>query len=186
MSDNLNSHRIQLTQGQSALVSSEDYEAVAANKWHAVLCQRRWYARRSLKVAGKMKVIYMHRQIMGLGGDKEIVDHINGDGLNNTRQNLRITTYSQNNMNIQVTRAKTGIRGVYLQHGGYVVRIARAYFGSYPTGIEAAFHANRALDLLSPSAGMRNEIDKGELLAVWRKRKAEIDDLINQVAEVAP
>jgi hypothetical protein len=183
MRDDLNGLLIPLTQGRSVLVSEEDYPALVATKWHAVLCHKRWYARRAVKRGGKVVAVYMHRQIMGLdASDAGIVDHINGDGLDNTRKNLRVTTHSQNSMNIQSTRGRTGLRGVYLQGGNYIVRIAKEYFGCYATEAEAAFHANRALDAMSPGAGMRNPVDADLLLSIWRSRKAELDSLIAQIS----
>lgn len=128
--------------------------------------------------------IGFHRLLCG-AARTEFVDHINGDGLNNTRSNLRVTTYSQNSMNIQKTRGRTGMRGVYAQGAGYLVRVAGEYFGYYTTEAEAAFHANRALDSMSPGAGMRNPVDNAQLLSIWRARKAEIDALINLVTEPA-
>lgn len=60
---------------------------------------------------------YMHRLIMQPGEGLE-VDHINGDGLDNTRQNLRIATRSQNCANRKDYKPKSGFRGVYQQPHG--------------------------------------------------------------------
>ena len=54
----------------------------------------------------------LHRIIMGEPEDL-VVDHINGDPLDNRRENLRIVTQQQNNMNVSMNkRNKSGVAGV--------------------------------------------------------------------------
>lgn len=75
---------------KSALVDDEDAEPVRALTWWL---HESCYARG----AGG---VYMHRLIMGLKrGDGLQVDHINGDGLDNRRVNLRVVTHAQNQQN---------------------------------------------------------------------------------------
>lgn len=55
----------------------------------------------------------MHRIVLGLSDPRVIVDHVDGDGLNNTRANLRFATRSQNAANSRMSAAnRTGFRGV--------------------------------------------------------------------------
>lgn len=87
---------IKLTQGKVAYVSPEDFERVSAYKWHVSNHATprktpKLYARTSC--GGKKR--FMHRFIMN-PPDGMVVDHIDGDGLNNTRENLRITTVEDN------------------------------------------------------------------------------------------
>lgn len=93
--------KIKLTQNKYALVDDEDFELLNSVKWFAHKAQRRdvFYAvRNSGKVNGKKTAIYMHRFLMNTPKGME-TDHINGDGLDNRRSNLRVVTPVQNHMN---------------------------------------------------------------------------------------
>ena len=81
--------------------NSEDAPVLDGFRWSVTNCSRhpgcpKFYLRRRVWEKGVQKeVIYLHRQISGaLPGT--VVDHLDGDGLNNTRQNLRITTQAEN------------------------------------------------------------------------------------------
>lgn len=96
---------IKLTQGMWAKVSDEDFEWLNQYKWHAHLSKRRgkrkWYARGWMS---KTERIYMHRFIKKAKRHL-VVDHIDGDGLNNQRENLRCCTVATNNRNLECHRA---------------------------------------------------------------------------------
>jgi hypothetical protein len=83
--------RIPLTRGKFAIVDADDYERLKRLKWHANGSNGRFYA-----VGLRHKK--MHRLIMNAPDDK-FVDHINGDGLDNRRANLRLATAAQNHWN---------------------------------------------------------------------------------------
>jgi hypothetical protein len=87
--------KIKLTQGKFAIVDQEDFEKLNAHKWYAKRCGRNFYAHRK---NGAGATASMHRQIMK-PPTGYCVDHKNGDGLNNTRNNLRIVTIAENNYN---------------------------------------------------------------------------------------
>ena len=56
---------------------------------------------------------YLHREIMG-ADTTVVVDHINGDKLDNRRSNLRICTQQQNSYNSRLPNTNsTGVKGVY-------------------------------------------------------------------------
>jgi hypothetical protein len=104
-----------LTQGEVAIVDDADFEWLNQWKWCATRRRHTWYAVRH--EAGTHRVFLMHRQILGLGfGDQRQGDHRDGNGLNNTRLNLRVATVAQNNYNQRV-REKAGkpsrFKGVY-------------------------------------------------------------------------
>jgi len=86
---------IPLTQGRVALVDDDDYERVSQLKWHTQHVRRQWYA---LASPTHNTNIMMHRYLLGCPPGQE-VDHINHDGLDNRRRNLRLCTNSQNQAN---------------------------------------------------------------------------------------
>lgn len=103
---------IPLTRGMSALVDAADYERVVAmGKWGADPSGRTFYARKNLHHPGrKQTTLLMHTFITGW----DRVDHINGDGLDNRRANLRPATHSQNMANKRrYANNKSGYKGVY-------------------------------------------------------------------------
>jgi len=95
--------KIELTQGQVALVDDEDYEYLNQWKWYVAKKNNRFYARRNSRKGEfpKQKLIYMHRVIAKrVGLDmSNMIDHIDRDSLNNQRKNLRTATQKQNQEN---------------------------------------------------------------------------------------
>lgn len=90
--------RIPLTQGKVAIVDEVDHKWLSQWKWYAAKGTSTYYARRSVWENGKTREIQMHRAILDAPPDME-GDHINGDGLDNRRANLRLCTQSQQRMN---------------------------------------------------------------------------------------
>lgn len=108
---------IKLTQGKVALVDDRDYAYLSQFNWHAQKDEHNFYACRAdkeyYKMHKKKKVIKMHREI--LNPEKNmLVDHINHNGLDNTRENIRIVTHKENQRNQSVCSINTsGFAGVY-------------------------------------------------------------------------
>jgi len=93
---------IKTTQGFSAMVDNEDFDSLSAYKWHVNVGSDTMYAVCTERKNGIRTSIKMHRLILGLK-NSEICDHIDGNGLNNQKENLRIATKSQNNANKRAT-----------------------------------------------------------------------------------
>lgn len=109
--------RVPLTQGRVALIDDEDLARVlAAGTWCATVKPRTAYAvRMARKPDGRPTTIGMHRFITGW----EYVDHINGDGLDNRRCNLRPATAATNARNVGLRSHNTsGYKGVTWHKAG--------------------------------------------------------------------
>ena len=93
--------KIKLTQGKFALVDDEDFELVNKRTWCTAKSGQTFYAiSRTPTKNLQRNTIRMHREILGLKiHDKTIVDHINNDGLDNRRLNIRVVTSAQNCQN---------------------------------------------------------------------------------------
>lgn len=111
---------IQLTQGQVTLVDDEDYDLLSQYKWYALRCKNKtnkFYAITTVldrSVPGRrQRFIKMHRFLMNLLDPKILVDHKDGNSLNNQKANLRISTNSQNVSNSILPPNQTGYIGVY-------------------------------------------------------------------------
>ena len=137
---------IELTKGFSAIVDDEDFEWLSKFRWCVrVISNGRAYARRRKYGSGPYRSEQMHRVILGLTDPKIIVDHIDGNSLNNQRSNLRICTHAQNCSNRGVDkRSKSGFKGV-CWHGqmnkwrAYIVlNYRQKSLGLYDCPIEAA------------------------------------------------
>ena len=103
---------IQLTQGQTALVDDDDFDTLNQFKWIAQRSRSTFYANQCLKVNGKWTAISMHRAILSPLPDEE-TDHINGNGLDNRRSNLRLANRAQNSFNRKLNKNnKSGFKGV--------------------------------------------------------------------------
>lgn len=99
--------RIPLSRGLVALVDDEDYERLSAHRWYARSGANTYYAeRRGPRDAnGKRATYSMHRTALRLGPfDGTVVDHINRDGLDNRKANLRLTDKSGNALNSERAR----------------------------------------------------------------------------------
>lgn len=139
--------QIPLSKGYEATIDIADWDKVRKYKWHVSISKNKnsikHYASANVKVDGVWKQMYMHRYLLDV--QKGIVcDHKDGNGLNNTRANIRLATVAQNNQNHSRKRGKLGYMGVYVRKdsGNFRVHISvkgkRKNYGTYPTAWEAA------------------------------------------------
>ena len=163
--------QISLTRGFIATVSPIDADLLEF-KW---LSTSDKYAMRFVRTRPnqtKQKHIIMHRVIlermMGRTLSKdEIVDHINGDKLDNTRENLRLANKSQNNSNRGKSNNNTsGYKGVYWHKAGQKwgasigVNNKNKHLGLFES-IEKAVHAyNEAAIKYHGEFAQLNEIEE--------------------------
>lgn len=124
---------IPLTQGQFAKIDKSDLDLVNRCKWQAAKRAdgKGFYATSRF---GKM-----HRIILSIS-DSRIVDHKDGDGLNNRRYNIRAGNQSLNSVNRRTTQSKY-LRGVYKDGNCWFSKIKinkkNVYLGSFKTEQEA-------------------------------------------------
>jgi hypothetical protein len=98
---------INLTQGLVAIVDDDMYEELSKYKWHCVKSGATYYAARHIHpVSAKLGKLRMHHAVIGKPEDNLVVDHIDGNGLNNTRENLRFVTVRGNQQNQKLTTVK--------------------------------------------------------------------------------
>lgn len=131
-----------------ALVDDCDYERINAYRWCVMRAGNSRYAIRFVIVDGKQITILMHREVIQ-ADDNLCVDHVDLDGLNNTRLNLRACTYAENFHNSRKRMNHTGYKGVsQTSSGKYAARIGRGgkvvYLGVFDSSESAAIAYNTA------------------------------------------
>lgn len=134
---------ITLTQGMYAIVDTVDAHEISRLNWIAMRRKHGVYAQCHVgSHEGKRTTLLMHRFILD-APDGCFVDHISGDGLDNRRENLRITDAFGNARNRRINANNTsGYKGVHFSNGKWVAKIKlnnkRKHLGSFSTVEEAA------------------------------------------------
>jgi hypothetical protein len=134
---------IKLTKGKVALVDNEDFEYLNQWKWQAFITQAGLYVSRIVYDNGKRIRIYMHRAIMKLSLGVQFIDHVDHNGLNNQKSNLRICTSSQNQGNRKIGTHSSKYKGVFLKNKRYIISQIKIkgkciYLGTFKTEEAAA------------------------------------------------
>lgn len=98
--------------GYEILLDDEDFNKQSQYSWYLSKVDNCYYALRN----ENKRTILLHREILGLKSRKDgMVDHINHNGLDNRKENLRLCTPSQNMMNKRIGKNNTsGFKGVCL------------------------------------------------------------------------
>lgn len=142
--------KISISNGKFTIIDDEDYEKCSKYKWTYHPSN---YAYRHESVNGKIIRVYLHRFLLGdniLSGF--VVDHINGNGLDNRKQNLRIVTNKQNTRNTQKQKRHTSsiYKGVCWDKSRqkWIVHIEvdghQKYLGRFSSERDAAIAYNKA------------------------------------------
>jgi hypothetical protein len=117
-------------------VDADVFARAQKHSWH----MHRRYPATTLGSGRAAKKLYLHRFVLGELG--EVIDHKNGDRLDNTRSNLRRATKSQNTANTgRMVTNKTGLKGV-MKYGKRFRAFAHLngntlYLGTFDTAKEA-------------------------------------------------
>lgn len=145
---------IELTHGKQAIVDRGDFKLMQPHKWYPhrpVSRCRHWYAFTQIDD----QKVYMHRLILGAEKGQE-VDHLNADGLDNRRINLRFCSTSENHQNGPAYRSHTdrlftsAFRGVswHRKTRKWIANISKGrrqfYLGLFHSESEAARTYDRA------------------------------------------
>lgn len=142
---------IELTRGKVAIVDDDDYEYLRQYKWQfnsdGYAVRRQYYG----KINGKyvQKGIFMHRIVNKTPGGMQ-TDHINGNKLDNRKENLRSCTYSENARNKGLYKNnKFGFKGVYTKGGENIYATIQTngiprHLGTFHTVEDAAKAYNEA------------------------------------------
>ena len=168
---------VALTRGYVAIVDDADYALVAQFRWFARPAKHTVYASRTAWSQGVTTQIQMHRLILGVPSGV-LVDHADGNGLNNSRSNLRLATTAANNANRRPRedRGKTvpGVKGVKfdVRRNRFCARIQfqgqQIFLGSFESVQEAAIAYNAAALRLYRSFARLNEVSTHEVPAEAR------------------
>lgn len=138
--------KLNLTRGYIALIDKEDYERVSSRKWYAMGRDPYIYAASGHRTSKKRveagvketnNFITLHRFIAG-AEEKQIVDHINRNTLDNRKKNLRLCSHSENLKNLKVK--KTKFKGVSkdTKRGTYNMSLGLIKLKGFATESDAA------------------------------------------------
>lgn len=132
---------IQLTRGFITQVDDEDYEYLNQFNWHILVKGNNIYATTTKKNSKDIGTRLMHRWIMK-NPKGMFIDHKDGNGLNNQKNNLRVCTVGQNNMNRFITWGKSRYKGPVKYKNRWAAFISldnkNTYLGSFKEEIDAA------------------------------------------------
>lgn len=148
--------KVPLSQGLFALVDDADFALVSEHSWRAVRGGRTYYAR-----SPEMKM-QMHRLL--LGACDKVVDHINGDGLDNRRENLRFCAVKENIRNQRKRIGTTSVfKGVSWKRATAKWSVCieqnseRLWLGTFDSEIRAAKQYDRAARIFHGQFAKTNE-----------------------------
>lgn len=114
---------LKISKGLETIIDAEDYERLKSDgllKWNAQKSAKRYYVSKNMH---NNKKIYLHRYLMNCP-DGFCIDHINGNSLDNRKQNLRICSFRENSRNVikdkfkGVTKTRNSKFQAQIEHNG--------------------------------------------------------------------
>lgn len=152
-----------------AMVDEDDFDVINSNRWYIM---RLYHCNTEIKYArryegsprkGNHKAILMHREIMNVNGREIKIDHKDGNGLNNTKDNMRISSHSENMSNRKVAYNKEiKYLGVYYSKNDKKYRAVLKKDGKlyckygFSNEKEAAIGYNELVIKINPTFGRLN------------------------------
>jgi len=144
------------------LFDEGDAYEILQRKWYVSNCRGHFYAKRF----EDGKVLYMHRLIVGETPRGFDVDHINGNGLDNRRSNLRVVSHSENLANTGPSKKRatnaSRFKGVWFERrtgkwcASLTVKGVRRNLGTFLSEENAARAYNKAVEVTLGSVGYLN------------------------------
>ena len=174
-------YSIPLGGGLFSLIDAGDLEKISHCCWHASRCvgSLTYYAKG--RAIGGSVAFGMHRVILSF--PVMMIDHINGNGLDNRRCNLRLVTARQNNLNRRNRDRTSAFRGVSQEGSRWVSQIKFNYqlirLGIYDSESCAAAAYDFAAKMLNGDFAVLNgvaaQIDiRHSVLSALRRRNLEV------------
>lgn len=187
---------VRLSSGDVALIDDHDAPLVSRYKWSPRRLGRTVYAQANTYVSGARTTVTMHRLIVAPEAD-QLIDHRNGDGLDNRRSNLRLCDKRGNNRNVGLRADNTsGYKGVHFyalrnRYSAYIYTHGRRVsLGNFYRAEEAAHAYNIAAQIMHGEYARLNDIVAAETIdtrvrAVLREKAGQLADLVQDPRIVA-
>lgn len=140
--------------GEEVLLDDDDFDVVSRNKWH--IYSAKLNKRYACRLVNGKKIL-MHRFILNAPSGF-MVDHIDGNTLNNQKSNLRLCNNTQNLHNRSAGKnSKTGYKGVFPFRKKYMASIMcngkKTYLGLFDDPVSGAIaYDNAARELFGEFA----------------------------------
>jgi hypothetical protein len=158
--------QIKIACGNTVLIDDEDAHLLMTGVWrYKLMCGKSYVVRSGYKYGKLYREMSLARLIAGATSKSQVVDHINGDTLDNRRCNLRIVTHLENIRNSakkQVDRAMSRFKGAFFDkrrgtwYSHITVNRKTRYLGKFENQFEAAFAYDLASLELHGEFGRRN------------------------------
>lgn len=155
---------LMLVDGVEIHIEEKDIHLLSMYSWKIQLQGKKRYIRASTTRKGKRVTLYLHRLITD-AKKGDVVDHVDGDTMNNNRSNLRLGNYTTNARNARKISARitsSKYRGVMFRNGKWLARIrdgkrkSQIDLGVFSREEEAAFAYDLASLRIHKEEGRRN------------------------------